>query len=642
MNTTKNHPGTTAEGSTEAISSLTDNRTDVRPEDQPSSEPGTRKKPEEPPISVNQVYAEEVELFFATNQALLTPMQVENHLINNVNSTLLHINKEHGLKGARAYSPIKTLPPIVIAECILRRDLPHTGLLGESASTAALVTYCEEGPDEGLYVPAERLVRTLAREYNYSISPSELNAVIELIKDSVPLLTPSEDGDVVALANGLFDLRTKELRSFTPEVVLTSKASVAFNEDATTCPVIDDWDVDEWIRELANDDSEVEQLFWQIIAALFRPGHAFNKAVLLYSPTGSNGKGTFLELLRNLVGAERVATLSISDFGNPFLPETLRHAFCVLSDEGEVGDFLRRSGVFKAWITHDWIRLNVKYGSMSDIKGRGLCVFCVNELPSSKDKSESFYRRFVAIPFFKRYIGAEENTAIKNDYVKRREVLEYVAKKALMMPLFDAFVTPDACSDLLEDIRVENDPVLQFAEEFLPQFRWDLLPWKFVYAVYAAWMRKEVPSGHPVSAREFNKRMTSYVEANPACGWTVPVGEDGKQKTIRTHNKILGEEPLAVEYDLSDWFDMRPVNGSIRKIGIPHNMPVSTRGLLRTTVVLSDDDTDEDHSPAPQEEQPSNVLVLPSAVSLAMSRDADEIARESDAAAAAFLAGQTI
>lgn len=635
----RNRPGD-AEGTTEAISSLTDNRTNVRPEDQPNR-PETKTAPA-PPISVNQVYAEEVELFFTSNQAPLSPMQVENILINNINSSLLHINKEHGLKGARAYSPIKTLPPIVIAECILRRDLPHTGLLGESAATAALVTYCEEGPDEGLYVPAERLVRSLAREYHYSISPGDLKAVVELIKDSVPLLVPSEDGDVVALANGLFDLRTKELVPFSPEVILTSKASVAFNEDATTCPVIDGWSVDEWIRELANDDPEVEQLFWQIVAALFRPGHSFNKAVLLYSPTGSNGKGTFVELLRNLVGAERAATLSISDFGNPFLPETLRHAFCVLSDEGEVGDFLRRSGVFKAWITHDWIRLNVKYGSMSDIKGRGLCVFCVNELPSSKDKSESFYRRFVAIPFFKRYIGAEENTAIKNDYVKRREVLEYVAKKALMMPLFDAFVTPDACSDLLEDIRVENDPVLQFAEEFLPQFRWDLLPWKFVYAVYAAWMRKEVPSGHPVSAREFNKRMTSYVEANPACGWTVPVGEDGKQKTIRTHNKILGEEPLAVEYDLSDWFDMRPVNGSIRKIGIPHNMPVSTRGLLRTTVVLSDDDTDEDHSPAPQEEQPSNVLVLPSAVSLAMSRDADEIARESDAAAAAFLAGQTI
>ncbi|MBM7051014.1 DUF5906 domain-containing protein [Rothia sp. ZJ1223] len=289
---------------------------------------------------------------------------------------------------------------------------------------------------------------------------------------------------------------------------------------------------------------------------------------------------TFVELLRNLVGAERAATLSISDFGGLFLPETLRSAFCVLSDENEVGDFLRRAEVFKAWVTHDWIRLNVKYGNMSDIKGRGLCVFCVNELPFSKDKSESFYRRFVAIPFLKRYVGADENTSIKNDYVKRREVLEYVAYKALTMPLFDAFITPAVCDDLLGEIRAENDPVLQFAKEFLPQFRWDLLPWKFLYAVYAAWMSKEVPSGRAVSSYESNKRMTAYVEATPSCGWTVPRG------------KILGEEPLAIEYGLSNWFSMTPVGGSIRKIGIPHNMPVSTRGLLRANVVVTDDDTD--------------------------------------------------
>lgn len=502
---------------------------------------------------VNQTISNEVDLFFETcDQTKLTPAEVELYLLNRINKSLIAKKETHKPKGMRAYRAIQALTPVMIARCILERDLPHTGLLSESETTAALVTYCGEGLGEDLYVPAERLIRLLARKYHYTISPKEPNAVVELINDSVPLLIPSEDGDLVALANGLFDLRTKKLRPFSPKVVLTSKASVAFNESATTSPVINGWNVDHWIRELANDDLEIEQLFWQVIAALFRPDHAFNKAVLLYSPTGSNGKGTFIELLRNLVGPERVVTLSISDFSGPFLPETLRSTFCVLSDENEVGDFLRRAGSFKAWITHDWILLNVKYGTMSDIKGRGLCVFCVNELPSSKDKSESFYRRFVAIPFLKRYLGADENTAIKNDYVKRPEVLEYVAHKALMMSLFDTFITPAVCAELLGQIRVENDPVLQFAEEFLDQFEWDLLPWKFLYAVYTAWMRKEVPSGHAVGLREFNKRLTAYVDTNPSCGWTVPRGEDDKQKTIRTMNRILGDEPLAVEYDLSD------------------------------------------------------------------------------------------
>ena len=377
---------------------------------------------------------------------------------------------------------------------------------------------------------------------------------------------------------------------FSPEVVLTSKAFVPFLADATSCQEIDGWHIDKWFRELANNDPEVEQLFWENIAALFRPNHPFGKAMLLYSPTGSNGKGSLIELMRNLVGAERVATLSMSDFGEQYLPEELRSAFCVLSDENEVGDYMKRAGAFKAWVTHDWTRFNVKHGPMTSIKGRGLCVFCANELPSSKDKSESLYRRFILIPFRKRYVGADENKAIKNDYLKRPEVLAYVAHKALMWPWFDSFIEPAVCQELLGEMRVENDPVLQFAEEFLPQFVWDLLPWGFLYGVYSAWMRKEVPNGRAVSSREFNKRLTAYVDATPSCGWVVPHGADGKQKSMRTQNRIVGDEPLAVEYDLSNWFDLQPVGGSMCKIGIPHNMPVSARGLLRAGTSSTDDE----------------------------------------------------
>lgn len=574
----KNHPGTPKE-STEAISSVDTHSTT-------SLVSGTALP------TINQLISEEVAIFLAPKkQSTYCPEDAERFLLNQINKRLLGENERNGLRGGLAHRPLKVLPPSAIATCILHRELKHTGLIGKSRATAELVTYEDAGPDEGLYVPAEDRIRRLARQYHYTISSKDLNAVVESVRDSVSLLVESEDGDVVALANGLFDLRTKELRPFSPKVVLTSKASVAFREGATTCPVMDDgWSVDEWIRELANNDPEVEQLFWEIIGALFRPEHPFKKAALLYSPTGSNGKGTFLELLRHLVGVDRVATLSISDFGEQFLPEALCSAFAVLSDENEVGDFLRKAGAFKAWVTHDWIRINVKYGPARSVKGRGLCVFCVNELPASKDKSESFYRRFVAIPFLKRFVGEDENSAIKNDYVKRPKVLEYVAHKALMMPWFDTFVTPAVCDKLLGQIRVENDPVLQFAEEFLPQFKWDLLPWRFSFRLYSAWMRKEVPSGHPVGSREFIKRMTDYVDKNPSCGWFVPRGADGNQKAMSTQNRIVGNEPLIVEYDLHEWMDIQPAGGSMCKIGIPHNIPINARGLMRAGTSPTDDE----------------------------------------------------
>ena len=580
MTSIKDRPGTPKK-STEANSSVDTQSTT-------SDRRGVWKPP------INQLIHDEVWIFLKTrDQSACSPDDVELELLNRINTRLVSANEEYGLKkGKDAYQQLKALPPAVIATCILRRELEHTGLIGKSRATAELMTYedKDEEPNKGLYVPAEDRIRSLAFQYNYMLSPKDCDDVVKRVRYLAPLLKESEDPDVVALANGLFDLRSKELRDFSPKVVLTSKASVAFNPDATTCPLIDGWSVDEWIRELANNDPEVEKLFWQIIAALFRPGHSFDKAVLLYSPTGSNGKGTFLELLRNLVGVERVATLSMSDFDGQYLPEELRSAFCVLSDENEVGYYIKEAGKLKAWITHDWTRFNVKYGPMTSIKGRGLCVFCSNELPSSKDKSESLYRRLILIPFSKRYVGADENKAIKNDYVKRREVLEYVVYKALMKDLFDSLDVPAVCDELLDEMRVDNDPVLQFAKEFLPQFVWDFLPWDFVYGVYSAWMHDEVPSGRPVSSREFNKRLSAYVDDNPSCGWFVPRGAGGKQKKVRTKGLIIGEEPLAVKYDITNWFDIQPVNGSIRKVGTPHNIPISARGLQRTGISSTDDE----------------------------------------------------
>ena len=578
---TKNNLGTLKE-STEAIASV----------DTHSSTASARQAMVPP---ANQLIGDEVETFFHTNeQSALSSEDVEFHLLNRINNRLIAENVHYGLKGRRAYDPLKALPPFVISTCILKRELPHTCLIGESEETAALMTYQTAGPDEGLYVPAEKRIRKLARWYNRMISAKDLSAVVECVRDSVQMRAENQNGDIVALANGLFDLRAKKLLPFSPDVVLRTKASVAFREDATTCPDINGWNVDDWIREtVANNDPQVEQLVWQVFLALFQPYHSFNKAVFLYSPTGSNGKGTLLELMRNLIGPKRVATLSMSGFDKTYLPKSLLNCFAVFSDENKVGDFMRDSSTFKAWVSHDPIDINVKYGEMTTVRGRGLYIGCVNELPSSKDKSESFYRRFIVVPFLNRYVGADENPAIKDDYIKRPEVLEYIVHKVLMMPLFDKVIEPDVCKKLLDQMRVENDPVLQFAEEFLPQFKWDFLPWDFVYGVYSAWMDKEVPSGRPVSSREFNKRLSAYVDEHPSCGWFVPRGADGKQTPVRTGKYIIGEEPLAVKYDITNWFDIQPVNGSIRKVGTPHNIPILARGLQRMQRIGTSSTDDE-------------------------------------------------
>lgn len=68
------------------------------------------------------------------------------------------------------------------------------------------------------------------------------------------------------------------------------------------------------------------------------------------------------------------------------------------------------------------------------------------------------------IPFEKRFEGRERKY-IKDDYLKRKDVLEYVLYKLLATTDYYELDVPQTCIDMLEEFKLENDPVRQFAEE---------------------------------------------------------------------------------------------------------------------------------------------------------------------------------
>lgn len=543
-----------------------------------------------PPI--NQLMSDEVELFFATqHQETLSAQDVEFHLLNRINNRLISENTQYGLKGSRAYQTLRTLTPAVIAGCMLKRNRIVRIMLSEKNTDPnydVLAVYMDHGPDTGIYVTDEVSIRVLAREYNYSISPRELDHVIDMLTDNAPRVMVSAHRDLIAVNNGIFDYKTKTLLPFTPEIVFTAKSAVNYNENAVN-PVIHndadgtDWDIESWMADL-NDDPEIVALLWEILSAIIRPNVAWDKTAWFLSEVGNNGKGTLLTLMRNLCGERAWTSIPVADFGKDFHLEPLIRTNAVLVDENDVGEYVDRAANLKAVITNDVILINRKNKTPIAYQFRGFMVQCVNDTPRFRDKSGSLYRRQLIIPFDKSFTGAERKY-IKQDYMHRTEVLEYVLYRVLSGNFYE-LSEPAAVRAALHQYKIENDPVRAFAEEFLDRVVWDLLPWRFLYALYRAWLTKDQPSNPPLGYNKFVKHLTLILQEavgeGEGYGWFVTPA------AVRTKNRILGEEPLAVEYNLDQWFDIQPVNGSIRKVGTPHNMPVSTRGLLRASACSDD------------------------------------------------------
>jgi len=217
----------------------------------------------------------------------------------------------------------------------------------------------------GIYLTEDRALRILFRKFNRSLTTKQLDEVKAVLKDSIPRVLPTRTKNLVAVNNGIFDYDTKQLLDFSPDYIFTTKSSVNYNPNAKNVIIHNpkdntDWDVESWMNELS-DDPEVVNVLWEMIGAVIRPNVAWNISAWLFSEKGNNGKGTFCELVRQIIGEGNYASISLADFSKDFMLEPLTHSSAIIVDENDVGTYIDRAANLKAVITGDTIQINRKF-----------------------------------------------------------------------------------------------------------------------------------------------------------------------------------------------------------------------------------------------------------------------------------------
>ena len=457
------------------------------------------------------------------------------------------------LKGQKLRIP-KCLSPSQIA--LIMAKLYPICLLesgGENADSENLILslYCDSGENAGIYVNDDKAFFTLAKQYKSDLEKREFEEVLYQLEKLVPVKTPNRDRDLIAVNNGIFNYATKQLLPFSPDYVFVAKSHVDY-KDHPPLPVYHNpedntsWDVESWMRELS-DDPEIVQVLWEILGAILRPHVRWNKAAWFYSETGNNGKGTLCELMRCLLGKGAYASIPISDFSKDFLLEPLIRSQAIIVDENNVGEYLDKSANLKAVITNDVIQINRKFKTPIAYQFFGFMVQCINELPRVKDKTDSFYRRQLLVPFTKCFTG-RERPYIKNDYLHRQDTLEYVLWKVLNMNYYQ-LSEPAASREALQEYKEYNDPVRQFVNEILPACAWDLLPFTFLYDLYKAWLKQVNPNSVVVGKTTFVNNLLKLIQDAPTCEWYTK----GKEVNVRSGMRMAVPEPMILQYDLTQW-----------------------------------------------------------------------------------------
>ncbi|EOJ89067.1 phage/plasmid primase, P4 family domain-containing protein [Enterococcus faecalis EnGen0370] len=364
-------------------------------------------------------------------------------------------------------------------------------------------------PKEGIYTQNETQIKRVIGWLEPKHNARAVNDVIFHIWKEAKIKPKTVSRYLIPVKNGVFNLKTKQLESFSPNYVFTSKIATSYAENPSL-PKFNDWDVESWLNEIACGDAQITTLLWQVISDAINGNYSRKKSIWLMGD-GSNGKGTYQQLLYNLIGPQNIATLKINQFSERFKLALLVEKVAVIGDDVGAGIYIDDSSEFNSVVTNETILIEVKNRMPYSARMYVTVIQSTNEMPKIRNKSNGTYRRLLIVPFNASFEGTKDDWRIKEEYINRKEVLEYVLHKAVNMD-FERFIVPDVSKKLLEEYKQENDPLVDFKETVFKPLGINKIPFYMVYSQYKEFCNEN--NFKPLSKIKFSKQFTYLLGKN--------------------------------------------------------------------------------------------------------------------------------
>lgn len=379
------------------------------------------------------------------------------------------------------------------------------------------IPFCEIGgklfmyqADEGIWTMNENDVARLIAIIQPNASTKQIGDISNQIRLKAEQRSVDTERYLVPCKNGIYNTKTKTLEAFSPNYVFLSKLVTDYNP-TIEMPLLDGWwTPKDFIKELSNKDTEIETLLYQVINDAVHPNYSRKKAIWLYG-SGSNGKSTYQDVIKNIVGNDCYSTLKFNEFSERFSLHALIGKSVNIGDDVNAGVRVDDSSNFNSIVTHDSVTIEEKYKSPYHTTLYCTLVQSTNEMPTTRNKSNGNYRRMLIVPFENQFEDTPENWEIKENYIKSKEVLEWILAKALSMD-FEQFINPNASKALLEEYKADNDAILAFKQDVFDVFvekGVQTIPVATLYEVYKAWCKRNNITS--IRDRKFNKELSEVL-----------------------------------------------------------------------------------------------------------------------------------
>lgn len=318
---------------------------------------------------------------------------------------------------------------------------------------------------EGVYVPGAREIESAMVKYIPTLKTAQRTEVLKYLDI---ICTEHVDGaaaNLIAFNNGLFDLVTGEIRDFDPEQVITNKIPWDYDPEAYSEIA------DKTLNKLACNDPQIRALLEECIGYCFYRRNELSKAFVLTGDK-SNGKSTFLDMIKNVLGEGNYSALDLAELDERFSVATMAGKLANIGDDIS-DDFLQGRSVanFKKLVSGNQVKAEIKNDpNVFFMKPTVKLLFSANDIPRMKDKTGAVLRRLVIIPFNARFSKDDPDFDPYITYKLRDEaVMKYLIRIGIegLRRVIErrGFTISGKVEKELKDYEVQNNPILLFLQE---------------------------------------------------------------------------------------------------------------------------------------------------------------------------------
>ena len=313
---------------------------------------------------------------------------------------------------------------------------------------------------DGVYENGYKEIETEMIHYIPNLKKTQRREVL----DYMELITEERqisEANLIAFENGVYDMVTGELKPFSSDMVITNKIPWNYNPGAYSELA------DKTLDKLACNDRNIRLLLEECIGYCFYRRNELGKAFILTGDK-SNGKSTFLDCMKAMLGEQNISALDLKELGDRFSTAMMFGKLANIGDD--IGDdFLQGSqvSIFKKVVTGNRIKAERKGQDPFEFNPFIKLLFSANDIPRMKDKTGAVLRRLVIIPFNATFSKESDDY---DPYIKykliEQDCMEYfirVGVEGLQRVIINqGFTQSEKVQNQLNEYEEENNPIIAF------------------------------------------------------------------------------------------------------------------------------------------------------------------------------------